>query len=187
EIMPADDLATLAESMNMAVNGSQIHDAGPWRRQELKMDRQEGLGDDMQPGRGQERMNVRDPAGDRVLDRDHPEFGRAVLNCREGVLEGRAGERAQVRIIVEASDVRIGPGFALIGDRTRLIHAYVLGASMARARSRSPIASTPSGAVSTSAMSMRMPVSSARNCSSFSRRSRGEGGRATNRLSASRR
>ena len=121
-------------------------------------------------------MDVGDPAGDRVLDRDHAEFGRSVLYGREGVLEGRAWQRRQVGIIVDAGDMRIGPGFTLIGDRKRFVHARFPGASMMRARSRSSGASTPSGAVSTRAISTRIPASSARNCSSFSRRSSGEGG-----------
>ena len=86
------------------------------------------------------------------------------------------GSGVQVGIIVDAGDMRIGPRFALIGDRKRFVHACFPGASMTRARSRSSGASTPSGAVSTSAISTRMPASSARNCSSFSRRSSGEGG-----------
>ncbi len=46
-----------------------------------------------------------------------------------------------------------------------------------RARaSKSSGVSTPSGTVSTIATSMRMPASSARNCSSFSRCSSGDGG-----------
>ena len=53
--------------------------------------------------------------------------------------------------------------------------------------SRSSCVSTPSGTSSTSTASMRMPASSARNCSSFSRRSSGAGGRATKRSSACRR
>ena len=49
--------------------------------------------------------------------------------------------------------------------------------STARALSKSSGVSTPSGTASTIATSMRMPASSARNCSSFSRRSSGDGGK----------
>ena len=83
------------------------------------MDRKKSLSDDMQPRSGQKRMDVRDAAGDRVLDRDHAEIGRAVLQGGEGVLEGRAGHWRQVRIIVDAGDMRIGPRLALVGDQTR--------------------------------------------------------------------
>ena len=109
-------------------------------------------------------MDVGDAASDRVLDRDHPKFGRPVLQRREGVLECGAGERREVGVCVDTSDVRIGPWLPLIGDCAFLNHARP-GARMARARSRSSGASTPRGAVSTIAMSMRMPASSARNCS----------------------
>src|ERR1700747_1782455 len=58
---------------------------------------------------------------------------------------------------------------------------------IARARSSSAAVSTPSGTLSTMVASMRIPASSARSCSSFSRCSSGEGGNATKRASAARR
>ena len=61
------------------------------------------------------------------------------------------------------------------------------GASISRARSRSSGVSTPSGTVSTSVTSMRMPDSRARNCSSFSRISNVDGGSETKRSNALRR
>ena len=132
-------------------------------------------------------MDVRDAAGDRILDRDHAEIGRAVLQGGERVLERRAGHRRQLGKIVDAGDMRIGPRLALVGDERALVIGLSFGASIVRARSRSSGVSTPSGAASTTMTSMRMPASSARNCSSFSRRSSGEGGVETKRLSASRR
>ena len=57
----------------------------------------------------------------------------------------------------------------------------------ARTNSRSSAVLTSGGARSTIATSMRMPASSARSCSSFSRRSSVEGGSATKRPSAPRR
>src|SRR6202042_3439180 len=175
------------ERMDVAMDGFQVLDPGARDRQQLKVDREKGLAHDVQTGSGQERMDVGDPSGDRVLDRDHGEFGRAVLYGRESILEGRAGQRSEIGKIVGAGDMRIGARFALIGDRICCLHACFPGASMTRARSKSSGASTPSGAVSTSATSIRMPASNARNCSSFSRRSRGEGKDATNRRSAPRR
>ncbi len=80
------------------------------------MDRQEGLGDDVQAGGGQQRVDVGDAPGDRILDRDHAEVGRFVLQRSEGVLEGGAGQRRAAGIIVEAGDVRIGARLALVGD-----------------------------------------------------------------------
>src|ERR1700722_16504315 len=169
--------------MGVAIDGLQVFDAGAGNRQQLKMDGQEGLANNMQPGRRQERMNVGHAPGDRVFDRNHGEVGRAVLQGRERVLESGAGQWGQIRKVLRAGDMRIGPGLALISNGTRRLHGRVLGASMSRARERSSGASTPSGAVSTSAMSIRMPASSARNCSSLSRRSSGDGGRPTNRHS----
>ena len=98
--------------------------------------------------------------------------------------------RLGVRIGLAAGEVRIGARLALerdlsswswplryalhdcagrqpAGDRRR---------ACARAVSRSSGVSTPSGTLSTIATSIRMPASSARNCSSFSRCSSGEGG-----------
>ena len=103
-------------------------------RQQLKMDRQEGLADDVQARGRQQIVDVGDAAGDRVLDRDHAEVGRAVLQRRERVLEGRAGQRLVVGKIFGAGDVRIGAGFALIGDGLCRGHDFPLGASRSRAR-----------------------------------------------------
>ena len=59
--------------------------------------------------------------------------------------------------------------------------------SMARAFASSSGVSTPSGTLFTTATSMRMPASSARNCSSLSRCSLADGGSLTKRSSAARR
>ncbi len=54
---------------------------------------------------GEKGVDVGHPAGDRVVDRDHAEIGRAVLQRGEGVLEGRARDRREVRIVFDAGDV----------------------------------------------------------------------------------
>ena len=82
-------------------------------------------------------MDIGDPSGDRVFDRDHGEFSRAVLHGREGVLEGRARQRVQVRKVLGAGDMRVRPRFALISNGMCGLHACFPGASMTRARSRS--------------------------------------------------
>ena len=168
----------------------------PLRRHELVADRQEPLADNVQPGRRHQIMNVGDPAGDRILDRNHGEIGFARRYRGEGVLEGRTGNGIVFRECFAAGDMRVGPRLALKGDGPAL-HAVSLRAAfgpsqcaaarMARAAASSSGVSTPKGTESTIATSMRMPASSARNCSSFSRRSSDEGGSATNRASASRR
>src|SRR5262249_54483204 len=121
---------------------------------------------------------------DRILDGDHAESRGPIGQRRKGVLEGGAGERLPIGINVVAGDVRIGAGLALIGD-DGVAHVLVPNISLARARSCG--VSTPSGTASTTARSIRMPASGARNCSSFSRFSSGEGGSATKRASAARR
>ena len=55
--------------------------------EQAELDAQEVLGDDVQPGRRQEVVDVGDAAGDRVVDRDHRELGVAVGDRREDVLE----------------------------------------------------------------------------------------------------
>ena len=111
----------------------------------------------------------------RVLDRDHGEVGLARLDRGEGVLEGRAGQR------LHRPDRRRGrrcadwrrarPGRRSCWSCSAWSRLFVSSrrGSIARARSRSCGVSTPSGTASTIATSMRMPASSARNCSSFSR------------------
>ena len=73
---------------------AQVFERRAGHGEQLEMDRQEGLGDDVQAGGRQQRMDVGDPAGDRVLDRDHRQIGRAVLQRRERVLESGAGQAA---------------------------------------------------------------------------------------------
>src|SRR3954463_4422522 len=121
--------------------------------------------DDVQPRRGQQMVNVGDPASDRVLDRNHGKLGLAVGNGRERVLESRAGQGLVVGPRFRAGDVRVGAPFTLEGDASR--HDAALAAMMARARSRSAGVSTPSGTSSTMTASIRMLASSARSCSSF--------------------
>src|SRR5262249_40604556 len=116
ELQAADNVAALAERMSVAIDASPVLDAGAGNRQQLKVDRQERLAQDVEPGRRQKRMDVGDASGDRVLDWNHGEFGAAVLYGREGVLEGRAWQRLQVGKIIDTGDVRIGAGLALISN-----------------------------------------------------------------------
>ena len=94
----------------MAVDAAQLRDCRARQRQQLKMDRQKGLADDVQVGGRQQVVNVGDPAGDRVLDRDHAEFGRAVAQRREGVLEGRAGQRLVIGKFSTQAICEFAPG-----------------------------------------------------------------------------
>ncbi len=112
----ADDLATLAECMDMAVDvGDRLQRRAVWRHQ-MKVDWQEVLGDDVEAGVRQQVMDVGDAAGDRILDRDHCVARLALLHEADGVLEGRARHRFASRIHFIAGDVGVGAGFALVGD-----------------------------------------------------------------------
>src|SRR6185437_9027390 len=123
---------------------------------------------------------VGDTAGDGILDRDHAEIDIAAGECGEAILEGRARDRLVIRIGVAAGKMRIRPRFALendlfLGHRRRLRPVPLRGHSTrsqpsnARALANSSGVSTPSGTLFTTATLMRMPASSARNCSSLSR------------------
>src|ERR1700730_7856163 len=138
-------------------------------------------------------MDVGDPAGDGILDRNHAEIGLARGDHGKRILEGRAGQRLGLGIGFGDGDMGIGAGLALERDLEGLGHVAFLPRLVAaaqrlermlRAVSRSAGVSTPRGTVSTMVMSILSPASRARSCSSFSCRSRGEGGRRTKRSSA---
>ena len=164
--------------MDVTVDAAQVRQRRARQRQKLKADRQEGFANDVQVRGRQQVVDVGDAAGDGVFDGDHRQIGGAVAQGGESILESRAGQRLALREIFDAGDVRIRAGFALVGD----FHIGLL--RRRRAASRSWGVSTPSGATSTKAMSIRIPASSARNCSSRSRSSKAEGGSATKVSSA---
>ena len=187
----ADHTAALAKRMHMAVHGLDVLDLGALEAEQLVAHRQEVLANDIEAGAGNKVMNVGDATRERVLDGDHREAGVAFIHGREHVLERVAGQHRHVGKGLAAGDMRVRTGLALKGDDVvgvgGIRHHAGLPDSAARAFSRSAGVSTPSGTVSTSATSIVMPASSARNCSSFSRFSSGDGGSATKRDSASRR
>ena len=61
-------------------------------------------------------MDVRDPSGQRVLDRDHAQRRLALLHRGEGILEGGAGIGVHLREFLAAGEMGIGAGHALEGD-----------------------------------------------------------------------
>src|SRR5262249_40017852 len=129
-------------------------------------------------------VDVRNPSRDGVLHRDQGELAVARLHRLEGLLEGGPGRGLIVREEVPAGLVAVGPRVALEGDLLGGAHG---APAAARAASRSAGVSTEIGALSTTAAQIESPSSSARSCSSFSRRSRGDGGEALKRSSAARR
>ena len=74
----ADDLAALAERVHVALHGLDVLDGGALRREQLVAHRHEMLGDDVQVRLRHQVVDVGDPAGDRVLDRNHGELGFAA-------------------------------------------------------------------------------------------------------------
>src|SRR6185437_4355145 len=123
-------------------------------------------------------MDVGDTAGDRILDWNHAEIDIAAGERGEAILKGRARDRLVIRIGFAAGKMRVRPRFALendlfLGHRRRLQPVPLRGPSTrsqpssARALANSSGVSTPRGALFTTATSMRMPASSARNCSSL--------------------
>ena len=153
------------------------------------------LADDVQPAARQQVVHVGDPAGDRVVDRDH---GVARLPLAHGArrhprTSGRAGRPARGTPAGRpgGNRRRRRPGRrSCAPDRTvpdrscvaAAAHAWPPGCA-APSPGR-PGVSTPNGTASTSRTPMLIPFSSARSCSSFSRCSSGLGGRAANRSSA---
>ena len=197
EVELADQAAALVERVDMTVHVRELLDPRARQRQQVVVHPLIVLADDVQAGARQQVVDVGDAAGDRVLDRDHRQPGLAVADGRERVLERPAGQRRQLRPRRAAGEIGVGAERALKGDdairvgrgrRPRRRGGHRAGsAGMARTRSRSARVSTPSGTVSTTATSMRMPFSSARSCSRRSRPSSTPGGSATNRASAFRR
>ena len=104
-------------------------------RHQGEADPQEVLGDDVQPGVGQEVVDVGHPAGDRVVDRDHRQVGVAVLHRREHVLERRARpappSRGSAACTPGGSWRRVRPGRRCVGSRR---HGPTRGVAHVRVR-----------------------------------------------------
>ena len=117
----------------------------------------------------------------------------AGAHRREGVLEGRARQRLVVRIGLACRRcAELAPGSPWNAIFACCMASVSVGGQLVtRQRARlskiAPACRRRAARWSTSATSMRMPASSARNCSSLSRCSSGDGGSATKRSSAARR
>ena len=86
--------------------------SGKTRKEQL----QEMLADDVQPGIRQQVMDIGHPAGDGIFDRDHRVARIPTLDDRQRVLECRARERLEIGQNLAAGEMRVGAGFALVGD-----------------------------------------------------------------------
>ena len=170
----------------MAAHDPDLVEPDAGQSQKVMMHRMEMLGHDVQTGMRQQVVHIGDPAGHRVLDRNHGQPGAAVPDRSQRLLEVATRQGRPIGMDLPAGEIGIGAERALEGNRVEGQFGQS-PASILRAVSRSSGVSTPSGTVSTSAASIRMPASSARSCSSRSRCSSAPGGSATKRSRAARR
>ena len=164
-----------------------VASVAPVRRQQAVLHPLEMLAHDGEAALRQQAVDVGHPAGEGVLAGQHGQRRLAAAHRVHRRLEARAGQGGPAGIGVAAGEVGIG---ARAGPGRRwcaCCSSSLAPARICRARSRSAGVSTPNGPCSTRATAIRMPASSARSCSSFSRSSSGLGGSATKRSSAARR
>ena len=178
----ADDAAHLAERHGMA-SGPGLHvrrSRGAGHAQQAVLHPLEMLAHDVQAAAGQHRVDVRHPAGQAVLAREHGQFGRTGAHrvdrlprtCRTAAWAGRAGRRG-----------RRGPSKPRGGLGTRRScqqrpGAFEVGRGVDAERA----------VIGTRVQAIRIPASSARSCSRpLPPLQRAFGGSATNRARASRR
>ncbi len=112
----ADDLAALAQRRALAHHGLDAVQRRTLQAQKLMAHAMEMLADDVEPGIGQEMMDVGDAAMQRVLDRDNRQIGLAVAHRRDRILEGGTGNGLGLRQGLARGQIGIGPGLALKGD-----------------------------------------------------------------------
>ncbi len=115
--MRADEVAALAEGMNMAPDGADRLELGARQTEQMVVHPLEMLANDIEAGFGHQMVDVGDPTGDRVLDRHHRQRRPALPHRRERVLESIAGQRRHRRKHLPAGEVGIGAGLPLEGDR----------------------------------------------------------------------
>ena len=116
EARAAHEPAALGERLDVAVDLADRVHGGALGGEQLVVHLLEVLGDDVQPGVGQQVMDIGDAPGARVLDRDHGETGARIIDRGEGILEGGAGERRHLRMDRPAGHVGVGAQGALEGD-----------------------------------------------------------------------
>jgi hypothetical protein len=111
-----DDVAALPERVHMAFDRPDGLQRRAFRRHQLMLHRKKPLGHDMQPRARHQMMDVSDPPGHRIVDRDHGERGTSVAHRGEGVLEGRTRQRLVGWVGLPAGNVRVRARFALESD-----------------------------------------------------------------------
>ena len=113
QAQPINCLAALRQRMNMAAHSFYIVQTSADDAQQLVAYSLKMFADEMQACIRQHLVNIRDPSGDRVFDRDHGATGPAVFNRRKGIGKGPAWQGLHVRKNLAAGQVRVGPGGAL--------------------------------------------------------------------------
>jgi len=116
DIVSLEELAALAEPHDVGTGPGDLVQFNARQAHQLEPNRQIVLANDLKACGRQQIMNVTDPAGDRVLDRNHGEFGLALLDSREAILKCAARKRRQARIGLVAGNMGVCPGFTLIRD-----------------------------------------------------------------------
>ena len=89
--------------------------------QQVEVNGQKILADDLQPGLGQQHMDIGHPAGNGVFDRDHGQVGGADGHQFKSVFETRAGNALQFGKHLHARNIGVGARFTLV--RNLLGHA----------------------------------------------------------------
>src|SRR6478672_9400598 len=119
--------------MHMARHRLQLVEPRAGHPEQLVMDPEEVLADDVEVRRRHQVVDVGDPSGNRILDRDHREMRRPRRDRGKGILEGPARQRLVIGKGLLAGNVRIGPRLPLESDLQLLRHAT---ASLARSAGR---------------------------------------------------
>ena len=114
--VPAQEVAALADGVDVALDLLDRLETGAGHAEQLVVHAHELLADDVQTATRQQVVHVGDPAGDRVVDRDHGVARLPVAHGRERVLERVAGQRDHLGIGLPAGEMRVGSRHALEGD-----------------------------------------------------------------------
>ncbi len=100
-----DELAALAQRMDMAVDGFDVGNVRARHGEELVMDAKKIFADHMEVGGRQEMVDISDTARHGIIDGDHGKGRLAIFHGLEGILEGAAGQRLETGIGLDAGDM----------------------------------------------------------------------------------
>src|SRR4029077_16665063 len=101
---------------HMALHSLDGLQARAFGRQELIANREKPFGDDVEARGRHQMMDVSDPSGDRILDRNHAEIDVAGNKRSEAIFESRAGHRLVVYIGSPTGQMPTCPGLSLKND-----------------------------------------------------------------------